>query len=177
MALSIDSSKIFYNGLFDVASRRRIFTSGRRIYGVKYMKQIEELYQSVLEDGGFIKKQQEDVADHFICYELRPDKGQGQYLLYFYQDMFEIAFRDFLFYDDYFLECPEIDFLSIEYYFSVSGEEFFPYYQLSPNSLRVHIGERHKLFQAIYHKNIPIRSVGISIMPEFYEQYLREVFL
>lgn len=140
------------------------------------MKQIEELYQSVLEDGGFIKKQQEDAADHFIYYELRPDKGQGQYLLYFYQDMFEIAFRDFLFYEDYFLECPETDFLSIEYYFSVSGEEFHPYYQLSPNSLRVHIGERHKLFQAIYHKNIPIRSVGISIMPEFYEQYLREKF-
>lgn len=140
------------------------------------MKQIKELYRSVLKDGGFIKKQQTEAADNFICYELHPDKGQGNYLLYFYQDMFEISFRDFVFYEDYFLECPETDFLSIEYYFSVSGEEFRPYSQLSPNSLRLHIGGRNKLFQAIYHKNIPIRSVGISIMPEFYEQYLREKF-
>lgn len=140
------------------------------------MNRIEGLYQPVLEDCGFIQKQQTEAADNFICYELHADKGRGHYRIYYYQDMFEISFKNFLFYEDLFIECPEIDFLSVEYYHSVSGEEFHPYCQLSPNSLRGHIGGEHKLFQAIYHKNILIRSVGISIMPEFYAQYLREKF-
>ena len=140
------------------------------------MKHIEELYQPVLEDCGFIRKQQTEDADNFICYELRADKGRGDYRIYYYQDMFAISSKDFLFYQDCFLECREIDFLSVEYFFSVSGEEFHPYNQLSPNNLRIHIGEEHKLFQAIYHKNIPVRSIEISIMPEFYAQYLRERF-
>ncbi len=140
------------------------------------MKQIEKLYRPVLKDCGFIQKQRTETGDNFICYKLHADKGRGNYRIYYYKDMFEISFKDFLFYEDYFMECPEIDFLSVDYYSSVSGEEFHPYYQLSPNSLRVHIGGKNKLFQAIYHKNIPIRSIGISMMPEFYSQYLREEF-
>ena len=140
------------------------------------MKQIEELYIPVLKNCGFLRKQQTEAEDNFTCYQLLADKGRGNYRIYYYQDMFEISFKDFLFYEDYFMECPEIDFLSVEYYSSVSGEEFHPYCQLSPNSLRVHIGGKHKLFQAIYHKNVPIRSVGISMMPEFYSQYLLKKF-
>ncbi|HOO27005.1 MAG TPA: AraC family transcriptional regulator [Lachnospiraceae bacterium] len=140
------------------------------------MKQIEELYNPVFKKCGFILKPQTKTEDHSICYELRPDKGQGSYRIYYYQDMFEISFKNFFFYEDYFMECPEVEFLSVDYYSSVSGEEFHPYYQLSPDSLRVHIGEKNKLFQAIYHKNVPIRSVGISMMPNFYSQYLRKKF-
>lgn len=31
-----------------------------------------------------------------------------------------------------------------------------------------------RTYQAIYHKNIPIRSVSISIMPDFFNRYLKE---
>ncbi len=140
------------------------------------MKQIVKLYQPVLENCGFIRKQQAEGVDNFICYEMRVDKGRGDYRIYYYQDMFAISIKDFLFYEDCFLECLEVDFLGVEYFFSVSGEEFHPYYQLSPNNIRIHVGEEQKLFQAIYHKNIPVRSIQISIMPEYYAQYLQEKF-
>ena len=74
----------------------------------------------------------------------------------FIENMFEITIRDFLFLDDFMLECPEPEFLSVTYYTSVSGEEFHPYHQLSPNSLQAQIGQTDKVYQAIYHKNIPL---------------------
>ena len=88
--------------------------------------------------------------------------------------MFEITKQDFYFFEDFFLESPEPEFLAVQYYSSVSGEEFHPYYQLSPNSLRAYIGGSQKTYRAVYHKNVPIRSVSISIMPDFYNRYLKE---
>ena len=88
--------------------------------------------------------------------------------------MFEVTKQDFYFFEDFFLESPEPEFLAVQYYSSVSGEEFHPYYQLSPNSLRAYIGGSQKTYQAVYHKNVPIRSVSISIMPDFYNRYLKE---
>ena len=78
------------------------------------------------------------------------------------------------FYQDTLVEMPEPKFLSIQYFRSVSGEELHPYAQLSPNMLRAYIGGDNRVYQAIYHKDIPVSSVSISVMPEFYEGYLRE---
>ena len=109
-----------------------------------------------------------------LLYALSSERGEGYFWYYFYEDMFVIEKQDFFFYDEFFLESPEPDFISVQYFFSVSGEEFHPYRQLSPNSLRVYVGGNGKTFQAVYHKNIPIRSISISIMPDFYNNYLKE---
>ena len=139
------------------------------------MKHIKEMYHSMLSDGGFfLDNEHRQPYNEFTCYTLQADKGQGHFWVYFYENMFEITIRDFLFLDDIMLECPEPEFLSVTYYTSVSGEEFHPYYQLSPNSLRAYIGGSQKTYQAVYHKNVPIRSVSISIMPDFYNRYLKE---
>ena len=128
----------------------------------------------MLPDGGFIlDKKQSNIEEGQYCYTLVPDKGEGYFWNYFYENMFVIEKQDFVFYEDFFLESPEPDFIAVQYFFSVSGEEFHPYRQLSPNSLRVYVGGNDKIFQAVYHKNIPIRSVSISIMPDFYNSYLR----
>lgn len=101
-------------------------------------------------------------------------KARGVFWQYFFENMFEITKQDFYFFEDFFLESPEPEFLAVQYYSSVSGEEFHPYYQLSPNSLRAYIGGSQKTYRAVYHKNVPIRSVSISIMPDFYNRYLKE---
>ena len=89
----------------------------------------------MLSDGGFfLDNEHRQPYNEFTCYTLQADKGQGHFWVYFYENMFEITIRDFLFLDDIMLECPEPEFLSVTYYTSVSGEEFHPYRQLSPNS-------------------------------------------
>ncbi|MFQ9717926.1 MAG: helix-turn-helix domain-containing protein [Blautia sp.] len=141
------------------------------------MKPIKQMYHSMLSDGGFfLDHEHRQPYNEFTCYTLQADKGQGHFWVYFYENMFEITIRDFLFFDDFMLECPEPEFLSVTYYTSVSGEEFHPYCQLSPNSLQAQIGHTDKIYQAIYHKNIPLKSISFTIMPEFYQQYLQQKF-
>ena len=131
----------------------------------------------MLSDGGFfLDNEHKQPYSEFTCYTLQADKGHGHFWVYFYENMFEITIRDFLFLEDFMLECPEPEFLSVTYYNSVSGEEFHPYCQLSPNSLQAKIGQTNKVYQAIYHKNIPLQSISFTIMPEFYQQYLQRKF-
>jgi len=155
---------------------RRILSADRRIFkGSDTMSEVRELYQQILPMGGFLLDSSQSIVEEGqFCYALSPDKGEGYFWNYFYEDMFVIQKQDFYFYEDFFLESQEPDFIAVQYYFSVSGEEFHPYRQLSPNSLRAYIGGSGRTFQAVYHKNISIRSVSISIMPNFYNNYLKE---
>lgn len=138
---------------------------------------MEKLYQQILPIGGFLFNEElsNPEAGQF-CYNTSPNKGEGHFWYYFYEDMFVIQKQDFFFYDDFYLKSPCTDFLALQYYESVSGEEFYPCCKLSSNTFRLYIGDESRIFQATYHKNIPIRSVSISIMPEFYEEYLKDRF-
>lgn len=141
------------------------------------MNEMKELYQQILPTGGFILDEMNSKREeNQFCYSLAPDKGTGFFWQYFYENMFVISKQNFCFYEDFFLESPEPDFLAIQYYSSVSGEELNPYNQLSPNSLRAYVGGGEGVYQAIYHKNIPLQSVSVSIMPDFYNNYLKSKF-
>ena len=141
------------------------------------MSSTEKIYDEMLDGGNFILDEEQsspETGNYF--YTMNPAKGNGSFKLYFFKDMFSVETRDFVFYEDHLLESPQIDFLSVHYYASVSGEELRPYYQLSPNTLRVHTGGEDLPLQMMFHKNVPIQSVSISILPDYYKQYLKEKF-
>lgn len=142
------------------------------------MKKIRDLYNEMMPIGGFYPDDSNDTfSKELKCYTLSPENGSGHFWVYLYENMFDITIQDFVFNKEFFLDCEEPQFLSVHYYTSVSGEELHPYCQLSPNSLKANIGHGNgRIYQAIYHENVPIQSVGFSIMPEFYQQYLRDRF-
>lgn len=142
------------------------------------MKQIKELYRQMLTFGGFLlDMEKSNMEENQFCYTLIPEKGKGYFWYYLYENMFTIQKQNFCFLEDFILESPEPEFLALQYFTSVSGEEFNPYTQLSPNSFRAYIGgDGGRTYRAVYHKDVPIRSVSISIMPDFYNRYLKEKF-
>ena len=58
--------------------------------------------------------------------------------------------------------------VSITLYDSISGEELNPYRTKSAGCIKAFIGG-YKPYKAIIHKKIPIRSIGIEVMPAYYE--------
>ena len=110
-----------------------------------------------------------------VCYRMDPSRGNGYYWIYYNCGMFAVVIHDFVFYEDFFLECRLPEYLSITYYESISGEEISPYRRLNAGVVRGFYSGKNG-FQALIHKNIPVRSVGIEIMPEYYEQYLRSKY-
>lgn len=119
--------------------------------------------------GFYYDKDNHDMPKDWKCYTVDSTMGKGHYWVYF-DDIFSITTCNFLYYKDIYFEYNQPDFISISYFESASGEELNPYKRISSPSFKGHVG--NGVYRAMYHKNIPIKSIGIMIMPEYYKDYL-----
>ena len=60
-------------------------------------------------------------------------------------------------------------------YDSISGEELDPYRQLSAGDIQTIVGGKRR-YRALIHKRIPVHSVGIEILPAYYEEFLKRQY-
>lgn len=109
------------------------------------------------------------------CWKLSPEIGEGYYWVYSKDDLYDIKIHDFFFHEDFFMEFCLPGCLSITGYESISGEELNPYRRLSAGCIKTYVGG-HKPYKAILHKKIPIKCIGIEIMPAYYEEYLKKQY-
>ena len=142
------------------------------------MKKAEKFYSSRLKDSGF---QEIPMNGRYNpagkLYQLSNEYGEGYYWIYEEKDLYAIKIHDFFYYEDYFLDIHSMEWpesLNITYFESVSGEEIIPYRRLSTDSVKIFFGGK-QTYRAVIHKNIPIRSIGIEIFPEYYDKYLHEI--
>ena len=70
-------------------------------------------------------------------------------------------------------DLPEC--LSITKYESISGEELSPYRRLSAECIKTFVGG-YEPYKVLIHKKIPIRSIGVEIMPAYYNDYLKKQY-
>ena len=136
---------------------------------------IDRFYTPLLIGHGFVRvphdRRYGALGD---CWSLSPEIGEGTYWTYGQKDLYDIKIHNFLFHEDFMLECFLPECLSITRYDSISGEELSPYRRLSAGCIKTFIGG-HAPYKALIHKNTPIRSVGIEITPAYYEGYLKKL--
>lgn len=137
---------------------------------------IEEVYGPVLSQNGFIPDtDNRRYCSMGHCWKMDGSHGKGSYWIYSQKDLFDIKIHDFFFHEDSFLEFDFPKCLSITHYESVSGEEFSPYRRLKAGCIKTFIGGQDP-YKVLIHKKIPIRSIGIEIMPTYYEDYLKRQY-
>lgn len=137
---------------------------------------LDDRYQSLLEQKGFHRiKTPEEYNSTGICWQLSSDIGFGFYWIYAQKDLFDIKIHDFYFHEDSFLEFNLPETLSITSYESISGEELSPYRRLSAGCIKTFVGG-YEPYKVLVHKKIPIRSIGIEIMPAYYNDYLKKQY-
>lgn len=138
---------------------------------------IADYYEPLLTDHHFVSA---DGNNRFNstgqCWRLSPELGEGFYWVYAKKDLYDIKIHDFYFHDDFFMEFDLPECLSITQYESISGEELNPYRRLSAGCIKTFIGG-DKPYKALIHKKIPICSIGIEVMPAYYEGYLKKQYL
>ena len=138
----------------------------------------EPYYVSMLKGHGFTP----DPDDHQygalgLCWKISQEIGEGSYWTYGQKDLYDIKIHNFSFHKDSLLEFSLPECLSITRYDSISGEELSPYRRLSAGCIKTYIGGyEYEPYQVLIHKNIPIRSIGIEIMPAYYEDYLKKQY-
>lgn len=137
---------------------------------------LDNYYQPLLEKHKFI---QTEVDSRFNnvgqCWKLSPEIGKGFYWVYAQKDLYDIKIHDFFFYEDSFMEFQLPECLSITQYDSISGEEVSPYRRLSAGCVKTFIGG-YEPYKVLIHKKIPIRAIGVEIMPAYYEDYLKRQY-
>lgn len=133
---------------------------------------ITEVYLPCLEETGFFLDEScKHGSKAGVCYTLADEKGSGYFWAYCHHNLFSVFVQDFVFFEDLHLEYQQPEYICLSCYDSISGEELEPGGQLTCNYVKGHMSEG-KLYQAVYRKNVPIRSVGIVIIPEYYESYI-----
>lgn len=70
-------------------------------------------------------------------------------------------------------ELPLLSINSPKSNISGAGDEFYPYQNISPNTLRCY--EPSEKYKAIYHPQIPLRCITVQVDQEFIDQYLQEI--
>lgn len=137
---------------------------------------IDDIYRPMFFKRHFIQESsQSSYCDAGECWKLPSNEGSGYYWVYGQKNLFDIKIHDFYLYEDTMMEFKLPDSLSITYYESISGEELSPYSRLCSGQIKTHITDQNH-YKVLVHKNIPIRSIGIEIMPAYYMGYLKKQY-
>lgn len=135
---------------------------------------ITKYYKQSLVENGFVKAKNNDkYCSMGTCWQLLDTVGKGEYWMYEQKNLYFIKIHNFYFNKDTVTKISAPECLNITYYESISGEELMPYKRLEANCVKTFIGG-HKPYKANIHKKIPICSIGIEILPEYYENYLKK---
>lgn len=135
---------------------------------------LTDYYRPLLEQNSFLPIScPEKFSPAGQCWEISPAVGGGYYWVYAKQDLFDIKIHDFYFNDDCCLDMEIPECISIQRYDSISGEELNPYRRLSAGDIQTIVGGKQR-YRALIHKRIPIHSVGVEILPAYYEDFLKK---
>ena len=136
---------------------------------------IEKVYNPMLTECGFIPEiHNKRFNSAGNCWRLSPEIGEGYYWTYCQNNLFDIRIHDFSFHQDKIMDFNLPESLNIAYYESISGEELSPYRRLSAGCVKTFCGGEP--YRIMVHKNIPIRSVCIEILPTYYDDYIRRMY-
>ena len=135
---------------------------------------LTDYYRPLLEQNDFLPIPcPEKFSPAGRCWEISATVGGGYYWVYAKQDVFDIKIHDFYFHEDFCLDVGIPECISIQRYDSISGEELSPYRRLSAGDIQTIVGGKQR-YRALIHKRIPIHSVGVEILPAYYEDFLKK---
>ena len=137
---------------------------------------LKDYYRPLLEQNHFSSIPCPDkFSQAGQCWEIAPEVGSGYYWVYAKHDLFDIKIHDFFFHEDQCLDMAIPECISIQRYDSISGEELNPYRRLSAGDIQTIVGGKPR-YRALIHKRIPIHSVGIDILPNYYDDFLKKQY-
>ena len=137
---------------------------------------LSDYYRPLLEQNNFLPVPcPEKFSPAGQCWQIASAVGGGDYWVYAKQDLFDIKIHDFYFSEDCCLDMEIPECISIQRYDAISGEELNPYRRLSAGDIQTIVGGRQR-YRALIHKRIPIHSVGIDILPAYYEDFLKKQY-
>lgn len=135
--------------------------------------EMNQMYEDVFRSRGLVPC--ESIAGMNpagMCFEVLPEIGRGYCWMYPLNEYVSLSIIDQTYNEDCLSEIQQPDYLTIGYYESVSGEVLTPYRRMISGTIHAHVGTRGT-YRFIHHAGFPVKGISITLMPEYYEEYLK----
>jgi AraC-like DNA-binding protein len=137
----------------------------------------EMLYEPNLKKLGFYRDRKMESKEgpswiHFTC---PSELGQGYYRFYFDSNLFAISVWELKLKHDLIHDFKQTDYISVGCLDAGEGEILKPFKKRLTPCIMGYLG-RDEVFRLHIRKNKPYRGVGITIMPEYYQDYLQSAY-
>ena len=139
-------------------------------------KQLEKMYRDIFAGRGVIPcKPVPGFNPNGEFYKMNPEFGKGYCWVYQCNPYVTITIMDQIHYEDTCCVFEQPEYICVGYFYSISGEILTPYHRLTSGAIQAYLGKKSE-YRMILHKNIPINSVSMTLMPEYYKKYLNEQY-
>ena len=139
-------------------------------------RQLEKMYKDIFADRGVIPCEPvSGFNPNGKFYKMNPELGKGHCWVYQCNPYVTITIMNQIHYEDTCCAFEQPEYICVGYFYSVSGEILTPYRRLTSGAIQAYVGRKSE-YRMILHKKIPIDSVSITFMPEYYKKYLSEQY-
>ncbi len=138
--------------------------------------QLDKMYGDIFESRGVVPCGRiPGLNSAGDCFRMLPERGEGYAWVYRVNPYVTITIMNQVHYADTLCTFHQPDYICIGYFYSVSGEILTPYRRLIPGTIQSYIG-RESEYRMILHKRVPVESVSVTMLPEYYQTYLQEKY-
>lgn len=135
-------------------------------------EQLNKMYRDIFNDRGVIPCEPvPGFNPNGEFYKMNPKLGKGYCWVYHCNPYVTITVMNQIHFEDTCCVFEQPEYICVGYFYSVSGEILTPYRRLTPGAIQAYVGKMSE-YRMILHKNIPIDSVSITFMPDYYQKYL-----
>ena len=139
-------------------------------------RQLEKMYKDIFTGRGVIPCEPvPGFNPNGKFYKMNPELGKGYCWVYQCNPYVTITIMDQIHYEDTYCAFEQPEYICVGYFYSVSGEILTPYRRLTSGAIQAYVGKKSE-YRMILHKKIPIDSISITFMPEYYKKYLNEQY-
>ena len=139
-------------------------------------KQLEKMYRDIFADTGVIPcAPVPGFNPNGKFYKMNSELGRGHCWVYQCNPYVTITIMNQIHYEDTYCAFEQPEYICVGYFYSVSGEILTPYRRLTSGTIQAYVGKKSE-YRMILHKKIPIESVSITFMPEYYRKYLSKKY-
>ena len=135
----------------------------------------DRFYNDCIKKGFLPDEDNTDYCSAGKTLKVDEKSGHGTYWIYEHSNLFNIRIHDFSFTETQTMTFRYYDCMSITKYDEITGTELPSGRKLKPGCIKAFIGGLDRPYKLTIPAGTRISSIGIEILPAFYEDYLKKL--
>ena len=134
-------------------------------------------YQSFIEHtGSTLTKKGALLNECFDTYQFSSDYGKGYTAVYQLDSYASICIAEHSYIRDFEYSVPAEDSIIIQQYDSIDSDRCYPQGNVLTGMQYIAYAPDNRTYRYVIKKNVPAKVIGIQLLPDYYETYLKKEF-